>query len=213
MKLRAGIGLRTKNGVRFSEQNSEDNMDTRNLAVVRQSFAQTVFTHQVQENAAANKRKKVFGIKILNIILVALVLVLLVLQTQNPTQPIFAYLGAGITIAEIIFLIIQLTFDFEGQSLLHKNSALKYMALRDRYRLLITDIMNEKSPKKELIAQRNALQNEYQAISDLAPPTNRKEFDQAQLALNKKGLVQGEQFTWSDKEIDHFLPSDLRLGK
>lgn len=188
-------------------------MDRRNLATVRQSFANTVFTHQVQEIAASNKRRKVFWIKVSNIVLVGIVLILLVLQSQNPTEPIYSYLGAGITVAEIIFLIIQLTFDFEQQSLLHKNSALKYMALRDRYRLLITDIMNEKAPKNELIERRNALQNEYQAISDLAPPTEQAEFDAAQERLNKKGIVRGEQFTWSDAEIDHFLPEELRLGK
>lgn len=33
-------------------------MDEKNLAIVRQSFAQTVFTHQVQEIAASDKRKK-----------------------------------------------------------------------------------------------------------------------------------------------------------
>ena len=186
-------------------------MDIKNLSIVRQSFAQTVFTHQVQENAATNKRRKVVWIKVINMIVVGAVLVLLVIQTQYPDEPIFAYIGAGITVAEILFLIIQLTFDFEGQSLLHKNSALKYMSLRDRYRLLIADIMNQESPKKELMVQRNALQNEYQSISDLAPPTGKREFDQAQVALNRKGLVQGEQFTWSDKEIDHFLPEALRL--
>jgi len=186
-------------------------MDLKNLAVVRQSFAQTVFTHQVQENASSNKRKKVVGIKVLNICLVGIILVILVLQTQFPEFLIFAYIGAGITIAEIIFLIIQLTFDFEGQSLLHKNSALKYMGLRDKYRLLITDIMNETGSKRELITRRNSLQDEYQAISDLAPPTTNVEFEQAQKALNKKGVVGGEQFTWSDAEIDHFLPESLRI--
>lgn len=186
-------------------------MDKINLAIVRQSFAQTVFTHQVQEIAAGNKRKKVLKVKILNIIFVGIVLILLVLQTQFPTNPIFAYIGAGVTVAEIVFLIIQTTFDFEGQSLLHKNSALKYMSLRDRYRLLIADIMNEQSPKRELITKRNGLQTEYQSISDLAPPTSSSDFDAAQIALNKKGLVKGEQYTWSDKEIDHFLPEELRL--
>lgn len=83
--------------------------------------------------------------------------------------------------------------------------------VRDRYRLLITDIMNEKSPKKELVAQRYALQAEYQSISDLAPPTSQKDFDEAQVRLNRRGKVDGEQFTWSDAEIDHFLPEELRV--
>lgn len=188
-------------------------MDEKNLAIVRQSFAQTVFTHQVQEIAAADKRKKVFYVKLLNVFFVAVVLILLVLQIKDSTNLIYSYLGAGITIAEVVFLIVQLTFDFENQSLLHKNAALKYMGLRDRYRLLITDIMNETGPKRELVARRNSLQEEYQSISDLSPATGSKEFDAAQLALNKKGIVKGEQFTWSDAEIDHFLPETLRISK
>lgn len=187
-------------------------MDLINLSVVRQSFAQTVFTHQVQEIAAANKRKKVLWIKLSNVLIVSLILILLGIQSQSPDRPIYSYLGAGLTIAEIVFLIIQLNFDFEGQSLLHKNAALKYMGLRDRYRLLIADIMNSQAPKKEIIARRDSLQNEYQSISDLAPNTGKKEYDAAQIALNKKGLVKGEQYTWSDKEIDHFLPEELRLS-
>lgn len=186
-------------------------MDKNNLSIVRQTFASTVFTHQVQEVAAFNKRKKVFVVKIINIILVSFVLILLILQTQYPNEPLFAYLASGLTLCEVIFLIIQLTFNFEQDSLLHKNSALKYMALRDRYRLLITDIMNEKAPKKELIAQRNALQQEYQSISDLSPPTGEIEYLQAQKLLGLDG--KGEQFTWSDKEIDRFLPEELRISK
>ncbi len=191
--------------------NSGAKMNEKNLAIIRQSFAQTVFTHQVQEIAAADRRKKVFWIKLLNVIFVAIVLVLLVLQTRDTRHFIYSYFGAGITIAEVVFLIIQLTFDFENQSLLHKNSALKYMALRDRYRLLITDIMTEHGNKRDLVARRNSLQDEYQSISDLSPATGKNEYDSAQIALNIKGLVSGEQFTWSDKEIDHFLPEALRL--
>ena len=54
-------------------------MDINNLSTVRQSFAQTVFTHQVQEIAALNKRKKVFYTKLTNVLLVSFVLVLLLL--------------------------------------------------------------------------------------------------------------------------------------
>lgn len=186
-------------------------MDRNNLSVVRQTFASTVFTHQVQEAAAANKRRKVFYINVVNIVLVSLVLILLVLQTKYQNQLIYGYLAAGLTLSEVIFLIIQLTFNFERDSLLHKNSALKYMALRDSYRLLITDIMNEKTPKRELIAQRNALQHEYQSISDLSPSTGALEYSQAQKILGLNG--DGEQFTWSDAEIDRFLPEELRISK
>jgi predicted nucleic acid-binding protein len=138
---------------------------------------------------------------------------MLILQLSHPTNAIFSYIGAGITIGEIIFLVIQLSFGFEQQMILSKNSALKYMQLRDRYRALIVDIMGEKISSDEITSRRNLLQSEYQVISDLSPQTGIKEYEEAQRRLNKKGVVDNEQFTWSDEEIDRFLPENLRIAK
>jgi hypothetical protein len=71
--------------------------------------------------------------------------------------------------------------------------------------------MNERTPKRELIARRNALQQEYQSISDLSPSTGEDEYVKAQKLLGLNGS--GEQFTWTDKEIDRFLPEELHLVK
>jgi len=193
-------------------QNFKSNiMDIKNLSIVRQSFANTVFTQKVQEVAAENQGKKVFWVKITNIILVSIVLILLFLQASKPDFVLFSYIAAGVTIAEVIFLIIQLSFSFEQRAIIHKNSALKYMGLRDNYRALITDIMNESITTDMLITKRDLLQHEYQIISDLAPQTGSKEYAEAQRRLNKRGAIKGEEFTWSDEEIDRFLPEKVRL--
>lgn len=188
-------------------------MDIKNLSIIRQAFASTVFTHKVQEVAAEFQEKRAFWIKIINIILVSLVVMMLVLQASYPQNLIFTYIGTGISIAEIIFLIVQLSFSFEQRMVAHKNSALKYMGVRDQYKLLITDVMNEAITQEELLAKRNLLQQEYQVISELAPQTGDKEYIEAQKRLNKRGEVPGEEFTWSDEEIDWFLPETLRLKK
>ncbi|QQG42456.1 MAG: SLATT domain-containing protein [Candidatus Giovannonibacteria bacterium] len=187
-------------------------MDIKNLSIIRQSFANTVFTHKVQEVAAEDQGRNVFKVKIANIILVGIVIVLLVVQASNPENLLFSYLAAGVTIAEIIFLIIQLSFSFEQRVVMHKNSALKYMGLRDSYRSLIVDIMNESITTEILVTRRDLLQREYQIISDLAPQTGNKEYKEAQKRLNKRGEIEGEEFTWSDGEIDSFLPENLRLS-
>jgi len=70
--------------------------------------------------------------------------------------------------------------------------------------------MGEGITKAEIKARRDALQMEYQVINDLAPQSGRKEYEKAQERLNKKGIVEGEDFTWSDAEIDRFLPETLR---
>jgi len=138
-------------------------------------------------------------------------LVLLIVQISLPANQIFLYIGAGLTVAEIIFLIIQLSFNFEQRVIMHKNTALKYLGLRDKYRLLITDIMNVDIADGALIARRDLLQGEYQVICDLAPQTGGKEYTEAQKRLNKRGEIAGEEFTWTDKEIDWFLPENLQI--
>jgi hypothetical protein len=129
------------------------------------------------------------------------------------TMPIFSYIGIGLTVGDTIFLIIQLSFSFEEKTIQHKSVALKYMGVRDKYRELIADIMNENTSRAEIKARRDELQRQYQVISDLAPQTGRKEYNEAQKRLNKRGIVDGEDFTWSDEEIDRFLPEELRLKK
>lgn len=186
-------------------------MDIKNLSIIRQTFANTVFTHKIQEVAAENQEKIVFIVKVANVLLVTVVLVLLIIQVSNPNNLIYSYIGSGFTVAEIIFLIIQLSFNFEQRALAHKNCALKYMGLRDAYRLLITDVMNDAISTAELISCRDLLQREYQIISELAPQTGPKEYTEAQQRLNRRGTVQGEEFTWSDEEIDWFLPEALRI--
>src|SRR3989344_28542 len=184
-------------------------MDIRNLSIVRQSFANTVFTHKVQEIAAENAGALALKVKIANIGIVALAFIMLLLQVANPANLVFSYLGSGIAAGEIIFLIVQLTFNFEQAALAHKNSALKYMQLRDKYRALIADMMNGLQPQDALIARRDALQAEYQVISDLAPQTGKKEYAEAQKRLHTAGVSGGEHYTWSDIEIDQFLPQNL----
>ncbi len=192
-------------------------MDIKNLSIVRQSYANTVFTHKVQEVASDFQDKNEFCNQLFlqpsNIILVSIVLILLVLQPIFPGVTILSYIGAGVTIAEVIFLIIQLSFNFEQRAISHKNSALKFMGLRDSYRLLITDIMNESIDTTTIMSRRDSLQHQYQVICDLAPQTSGKEYTEAQKRLNKRGAVSGEEFTWTDKEIDWFLPENLRLHK
>lgn len=149
-------------------------MDIKNLSIIRQAFANTVFTHKVQEVAAQSQEHKAFVVKIVNIVLVSIILVLLFFQATYPTAIFLSYIAAGVTIAEVIFLIIQLYFSFEQRMVLHKNSALKYMGLRDKYRSLVADIMDENIDNASLLSKRDLLQQEYQIISDLAPQTGEK---------------------------------------
>lgn len=188
-------------------------MDLRNLLIIRQFFANTVFTHKVQEVAAEVQERKSNWIKIINIIIVSFILILLSFQVFYQNKIFISFIGAGLAIGEVIFLIVQLTFNFDKRMDLHKKTAIKYMALRDSYLSLITDIMNGSIDSDNIINKREKLKEEYKSICESAPQTNRKEYYEAQKRLNNKIKNEGEDFTWSDEEIDHFLPEALRLAK
>ena len=188
-------------------------MDIINLSIIRQFFANTVFTHKVQEVAAEVQERKINCVKIINIIIVSLILISLFLQTLFQNKLFISFFSAGLTIGEIIFLILQLTFNFDKRMDLHKKAALKYMALRDSYLFLITDIMNGSIDSNNIINKREKLKEEYESICESSPQTSRKEYYKAQKRLSKKIQNEGEDFTWSDEEIDCFLPEALRLIK
>jgi hypothetical protein len=184
-------------------------MDLHNLSVIRQNFAQCVFTHQVQEAAANRNFAKSRATKKQNIGMVGAVLLVLTVQTFVNHKSL-TYIAAALTLIELVLQYKQLNFNYAHEATSHKNSALKYMSLRARYKSLITDVMNGSVSKREIGHRRDELQDEYQSISDLAPQTDYEDYKMAQ---SKLGLLGGdsEQYTWSDDEIDKFLPEHLRL--
>ena len=182
-----------------------------NLHIIRQQFAQCVFTHKVQESACERKKKCAKKIIIINIISTFFVLVSLILDLTFPVSQRILYTWIWITVLEIMFLIVQLYFPFWDEAVKHKNSALQYLWLRDEYKNLIVDIMWG-IPDNEVIIKRDELLKKYQMICSLSLQTDYKDYNEAQKKLFWK-TQWWEEFTRSDKEIDTFLPEDLRFNK
>lgn len=182
-------------------------MDEKNLAIVRQSFANAALGHKIQEVAADRKDAIVKKLKWFELVLVGAVLVLFIVQAQIPDNLLFSYIGAGLTVAEILLLLIKQTFHFDDDVVAHKNAASKYLGLRDRYRLLVSDSIDTTIEQKELQRRRDALLHEYQLIIDLSLPTTGKDYDEA---MKRMKLEQDGENVWSDNQIDHLLPKELR---
>ena len=185
-------------------------IDKENLAMARQAFTNAAFSHKVQEVAAERKEKRIVAFKILNICVIAAVLFLFLLQTIIDSSPVLAYIGAGLTVSEIVLLISQLTFGIEREVMAHKNSALKYMSLRDRYKSFLADMIRGVLGENELTGMRDNLLSEYQMISDLSIQTSDVDYNNA---MKKLKLVANDQNVWSDKQIDSLLPKELRIAK
>lgn len=185
-------------------------MDKKNLAVIRQSFATTALGQKIQEVAAARKNKISTIFKWSEIGLVSVVLVLLIVQSEVDSTPIFGIIGAGLTAAEIILLIIKQMYHFDEDVTAHKAAASKFMVLRDKYKSLIADVINKDLDAKAIITERDRLLHEYQLITELSLPTTDADYPKA---LERMKLKQDDQNIWSDEQIDHLLPEELRNRK
>lgn len=184
-------------------------MNKKNLATIRQQFAQSVFNHKIQEKAVERINKVNNKIRWGNIFLMFLVVVFLILQLICSKNFIFASMAISITVFEILFSIIQKEFSFEEKEFSHKQSARNFLKLRDRFLILITDTMSGLDVNV-INLRRDNLFEQYEIISNLSPQTNSDDYLGAQKKL--LGNIENDgEYTWSDKEIDRFLPKELRL--
>lgn len=185
-------------------------MDTRSLAATRFQFAQSVFNHKIQEKAADRKFGYAKWFKFVQLFLTILVIAVLVAQATGLNNALINIIGIVFAGVEIAFIIIDLTYGFEKQAAVHKSYALKYLDLRNKYQALIADIMATCGVSRINNAKRDALGEAYSMLSD-APQTTSADYGEAQQSLGTAGVSGGEQYTWSDKEINKFLPPQLRF--
>jgi hypothetical protein len=78
------------------------------------------------------------------------------------------------------------------------------------YMSLIEKIMSNNTEEHTLRVERDKLLKNYSAIGEFAPVTDYKDYTATQKTLGLEGNS-GEEFTWSNEEINKFLPKELRL--
>ena len=77
--------------------------------------------------------------------------------------------------------------------------------LREKYLCLLADYEAGLAAEQETIKRRDKLNDELSAIYKNAPRTTRCAYEKA-----RKALKENEEMTFSDEEIDAFLPETLR---
>jgi hypothetical protein len=87
----------------------------------------------------------------------------------------------------------------------HREAASDIWNVREAYLSLLTDIRDQNFSLIDLRARRDELQSQLHAIYKAAPHTNGKAYSEAQDALQNR-----EDLTFTDAEIDAFLPGPLK---
>lgn len=96
-------------------------------------------------------------------------------------------------------------FDPGATAQKHRDAAANLWPVRESYLSLLTDLRTGAIDAPEAMRRRDDLQARLALLYKAAPQTNGKAYGDAQEALKHR-----EDLTFSDAEIDAFLPASLR---
>ena len=171
---------------------------------IRECFGRVVYSHKTQEKCADIVLSLHKRLKLMLIVISAIVTTSLLIKLFGDQN--WALL-VGVILSTILFGLNTYMKDYDlGEiSQKHTNAANELWDIRETYLSLLTDIKANQLSINQIINQRDDLQKRLHNIYSGSPRTNFKAYKDA-----SKALQVNEELTFSDKEIDVFLPKELR---
>jgi SMODS and SLOG-associating 2TM effector domain family 4 len=174
---------------------------------VRECFGRCAYTHKTHEKMAERKAASLWWVKWAQIVLSALTTGGAIGVLFDKTTVFFPYATAALSISLLILNSYVKDLDPGQAAQKHREVASDIWNIREAYLSLLTDIRDPQFALPDVRKRRDDLQTQLHKIYRTAPHTDGKAYGQAQDALKNK-----EDLTFSDKEIDAFLPEPLRRG-
>lgn len=174
---------------------------------LRESYGRVVYSHKTHEKCADLLLDRLSVIKHWQVILSAI-------TTGGFISTFFGAgnIGAGIGVFVSTCLLIlnayTKNYDLGELAQKHKQAANDIWLIREKYLSLITDLSIGTKLLDEMQQNRDNLIEELHSVYSGAPSTNFKAYKKAQEALKNN-----EDMTFSDDEIDAFLPNELKRNR
>ena len=174
---------------------------------LRECFGRVVYTHKTHEKGADILQMRLSRLKLSQI-------VLSVITTGGFISVLFGIETIGSIIASTVSaVLLGLNIYMKGEDLgvlvrNHKGTASDIWLIREKYQSLITDLVIGEKPLEIIQQERDVLMEELHSVYSNAPKTTYKAYKKAQQALKYS-----EDMTFSDREIDAFLPNELKRSK
>ncbi len=192
------------------EQHSQtdDTPDSRRIleGQLRECYGRVVYSHKTHEKCADILLSRWSTIKRWQIILSAI-------TAAGFVGAIFGSGAIGATIGVLVSTVLLAlnaytkNYDLGELAQKHKQAANDLWIIREQYLSLLVDLAMREKPIEALQSQRDALVEQLHAAYTGAPSTTFDAYKKAQEALQHL-----EDMTFSDKEIDAFLPKELKRG-
>ena len=169
---------------------------------IRECFGRVVYTHKTHERMADRCARSLWIFKWAQIILSALTsagAIAAVVQDGH----FFDITTAALSFLTLLVAAYLKNFDPGSTAQKHRDAAAKLWNIRECYQSLLTDL--PKLSYDKAIERRDELQAMLAALYVSAPQTNGKAYMEAQHRLQNM-----EDLTFSDEELDCFLPLSLK---
>jgi len=172
---------------------------------LRECFGRVTYTHKTHEKCADLLLRKHRRIKILQIILSAIVTGGILGTLSEELRTISTIVS--VILSTILLALNAYTKDYDlGQiAQKHRQTGTELWRIREKYLDLLTDLRIGDSDLGAYRERREKLADDLHAVYAGAPSTDSKAYQEAQ-----KALKVNEDMTFSDNEIDAFLPKELK---
>lgn len=187
---------------------TDETSDSRSIleGQLRECFGRVVYSHKTHEKCADILLSRLTQIKLWQIILSAV-------TTGGFIAAAFGAgkIGAliGILVSTVLLALNAYTknYDLGELSQKHRQAGADLWIIREKYLSLVTDLRMGEKPIEALQTERDDLLEELHRVYSGAPSTTYQAYKKAQEALQKF-----EDMTFSDEEINAFLPKKLKKG-
>jgi len=185
---------------------TSDTLESRKIleGQLRECYGRVVYTHKTHEKCADILLGRLAKIKLWQIILSALSTGGFI-STFLSDGSIGAVIGTIVSTILLVLTAYAKNYDLGELAQKHKQSANEIWLIREKYLSLLTDLAMGEKPIETLQLERDLLLESLHAAYNSAPSTTSEAYRKAQDALKTK-----EDLTFSDEEINAFLPKELR---
>jgi hypothetical protein len=184
--------------------------DERNVfeSQVRELYGRCAYTHKTHEKMAERSSTWLRRVKWVQIVLSALTTGGAIGVIFDKTTTFYPIATAVLSISLLMLNSYVKDVDPGQEAQKHREAASDIWNVREFYLSLLTDIRDQSFDVADLRKRRDDLQSQLYKIYKSAPHTDGKAYGQAQTALKNN-----EDLTFSDAEIDAFLPAPLKRAK
>jgi len=173
---------------------------------LRECYGRVVYSHKTHEKCADILLSRLARIKLWQIILSAITAAGFLGAIFGAGQ-IGAVLGMIVSTALLVLNSYTKNYDLGELAQKHKQAANDLWIVREKFLSLLVDLAMKQKPLEALQQQRDELFEQLHTVYSGAPSTTFQAYKKAQEALKKL-----EEMTFTDEEIDAFLPKELRRG-